>query len=162
MQSKCILHFLSFFKLPVFCCILIRFTDVFSLFSQFFHVWWFPEKGLCRLSHFWGWFREEEEPRKLVLWGTLKLATAAAGAKQPRLVDQEKRRYFVLRHPKPLQRGSNAWICSTTQQLMTTELLPPTFYFNKHPLNFSVADYSAPLGSITRLYVLIFHLHCSS
>lgn len=124
----------------------------------------FPEKGLCRLSHFWGWFREEEEPRKLVLWGTLKLATAAAaaGAKQPRLVDQEKRRYFVLRHPKPLQRGSNAWICSTTQQLMTTELLPPTFYFNKHPLNFSVADYSGPLGSITRLYVLIFHLHCSS
>ena len=133
----------------------------------------FPEKGLCRLSHFWGWFREEEEPRKLVLWGTLKLATAAAGAKQPRLVDQEKRRYFVLRHPKPLHtvhssssgvwRGSNAWICSTTQQLMTTELLPlPTFYFNKHPLNFSVADYSGPLGSITRLYVLIFHLHCSS
>ena len=94
----------------------------------------FPEKGLCRLSHFWGWFREEEEPRKLVLWGTLKLATAAAGAKQPRLVDQEKRRYFVL---KPLHtvhssssgvwRGSNAWICSTTQQLMTTELLLPGY-----------------------------------
>ena len=98
--SVCILHFvLSFFQVA---CIFVfkLFTDVFffkdSLIEYLLHYYLlfstcdFAEKGLCRLSHFWGWtFREE--PRASKALGDAE-EEALQQQKPPRLVDQEKQR----------------------------------------------------------------------